>query len=358
MKTISPLKGKPLELWLQWHGTGDPSNEGEVCESEVTWSREKIFDGDVEYIAAAEIRQALGGHSSSQILGEAGLIAATMRCVDAISRIDDAVVDACGTAEETITRIREILGNSSELLGGASPHEKEAIALKIQRDQLAEALIEMRYSHTDKAERMAAKALSYLDKKTHHASDAAEDSAYYPRLLFCDGCGKIHQDEEKFLMCDCGEISARMEWATPAQIAEQKGEPSEECLDKTICSRLRRTLCNVLLALGNGAACSQDASIDFMEMIPSEVEAARKKWERNHDRVLANARAAERDPARSLTKLVSSGLALCEALENAGIALTEDQAECKAFIEKWWSVDNPPPGYTAEKWSAVERLIS
>jgi hypothetical protein len=70
-------------------------------------------------------------------------------------------------------------------------------------------------------------------------------------------------------------------------------EPCEDGLDETACSRLRRTLCNVLLALGNGAACSQDASIEFMEMIPAEVEAVRKKWERNHSRELAHARKAE-----------------------------------------------------------------
>ena len=33
-----------------------------------------------------------------------------------------------------------------------------------QRDALAEALIEMRYGHTDKAEEMAVKALNYLAK--------------------------------------------------------------------------------------------------------------------------------------------------------------------------------------------------
>lgn len=59
-----------------------------------------------------------------------------------------------------------------------------------------------------------------------------------------------------------------------------------------------------------------------------------------------------------ITRLVSSGLALCEALETAGIPLTQDQAECKAYIEAWWSVDNPPPGYTPETWAAAERMIS
>jgi hypothetical protein len=66
------------------------------------------------------------------------------------------------------------------------------------------------------------------------------------------------------------------------------------------------------------------------------------------------------DPSHSgsVTRLVSCALALCEALETAGIPLTQDQAECKAYIEAWWSVDNPPPGYTPETWAVVERMIS
>ena len=75
----------------------------------------------------------------------------------------------------------------------------------------------------------------------------------------------------------------------PADAEQESGKG----VDGTACSRLRRTLCNVLLALGNEVACSQDESIEFMEMIPSEVEAVRKRWERNHYRELAKARKAE-----------------------------------------------------------------
>ena len=106
----------PLDLWLQWHGDGDPEDDGEVCESEVTWSREKIFDGDVEYVHADEIRRALMGHRCSELWGDKGLIAATMRCVDALDRIDEAIVDADGTAEETVARIREILWHNAEAI--------------------------------------------------------------------------------------------------------------------------------------------------------------------------------------------------------------------------------------------------
>lgn len=47
-----------------------------------------------------------------------------------------------------------------------------------QRDELAEALREMRYCHTDKAERMAVKALSYLDNAIGEAR--ADNAAPHP----------------------------------------------------------------------------------------------------------------------------------------------------------------------------------
>ncbi len=78
----------PLDLWLQWHGDGTTENNGKICENEVTWSREKIFDGDVEYVHADEIRTALMGHRRSELWGDNGLIAATMRCVDAIKKLE------------------------------------------------------------------------------------------------------------------------------------------------------------------------------------------------------------------------------------------------------------------------------
>jgi hypothetical protein len=37
-------------------------------------------------------------------------------------------------------------------------------------------------------------------------------------FLFCDGCGKVHEDSPDFLMCDCGRVAVRMEWATHEQI--------------------------------------------------------------------------------------------------------------------------------------------
>jgi len=103
----------PLDLWLQWHGDGDPEDDGEVRESEVTWSRDKIFDGDVEYVHADEIRRALGGHHCSMLWSDAGLIAATMRCVDALGKIADIVTTDHESKEAFIQRVRGILGHNS-----------------------------------------------------------------------------------------------------------------------------------------------------------------------------------------------------------------------------------------------------
>lgn len=38
------------------------------------------------------------------------------------------------------------------------------------------------------------------------------------RFLFCDGCGLVHKESDEFIICECGRIAARMEWATPEQI--------------------------------------------------------------------------------------------------------------------------------------------
>ena len=102
----------PLYLWLQWHGDGTPEEDGEVCESEVTWCREKIFEHDVEYVHADEIRRALMGHRRSELWGDKGLIAATMRCMDAIAMIEDLVTTDHETKEAFIQRVRGILGHN------------------------------------------------------------------------------------------------------------------------------------------------------------------------------------------------------------------------------------------------------
>ena len=37
-------------------------------------------------------------------------------------------------------------------------------------------------------------------------------------FLECDGCGKIHNETPDFVMCDCGRVAMRMEWAGPGKI--------------------------------------------------------------------------------------------------------------------------------------------
>ena len=105
----------PLNLWLQWDGSSDSRDPGEVNEGEVTWARDKVFDDDIEYVHAGEISRSLMGHKSSELWGDNGLIAATMRCVDALDRIEELIVDADCTAEETLSKIRAILWHNSKL---------------------------------------------------------------------------------------------------------------------------------------------------------------------------------------------------------------------------------------------------
>lgn len=105
----------PPYLWLQWHGGGTPEDCGEVCESEVTWCREKIFNHDVEYVRADEIRRALMGHRHSELFGDKGLIAATLRCVEAVGKIEDLVTTDHETKESFIQRVRGILGHNTEM---------------------------------------------------------------------------------------------------------------------------------------------------------------------------------------------------------------------------------------------------
>lgn len=110
----------PLNLWLQWDGSSDSRDPGEVNESEVTWAREKVFDDDIEYVHADEIRRALMGHKCSELWSDNGLIAATMRCVDAVGQIEDLVTTDHETKEAFIQRVRGILGHNSDAM---APHK-------------------------------------------------------------------------------------------------------------------------------------------------------------------------------------------------------------------------------------------
>lgn len=63
----------------------------------------------VEYVHAGELRKALQGHPLSELWGDVGLLAATMRCVEALDRIEELVVDAAGSAEETVAAVQKVL---------------------------------------------------------------------------------------------------------------------------------------------------------------------------------------------------------------------------------------------------------
>jgi len=105
----------PLSLWLQWNGDGAPDDDDEVAEFEVTWCREKVFEHDVEYVHADELRRALMGHRRSDLWGDNGLVAATMRCVEAVEKIEDMVTTEHESKEAFIQRVRGILGHNDQV---------------------------------------------------------------------------------------------------------------------------------------------------------------------------------------------------------------------------------------------------
>ena len=55
------------------------------------------------------LRIALDGHPESELWGEHGLIAATMRCVEAVRKIEDLVTTDHETKEAFIQRVRGII---------------------------------------------------------------------------------------------------------------------------------------------------------------------------------------------------------------------------------------------------------
>ena len=104
----------PRSIFLQWFGDSDDFDPiPEDAEGEVTWCRDRIFGGDVEYVSTLEILHVLAGHESSELWGEGGLLAATMRCVEAISKIEDLVTTDHETKDAFISRVRGILGHNT-----------------------------------------------------------------------------------------------------------------------------------------------------------------------------------------------------------------------------------------------------
>lgn len=56
-----------------------------------------------------KVRIELDGHTNSELFGEDGLIAATMRCIYAVKRIEEICESDCKTKEELLQRVREVL---------------------------------------------------------------------------------------------------------------------------------------------------------------------------------------------------------------------------------------------------------
>jgi len=60
------------------------------------------------YISEGVVRALLGGHNDSELFGEHGLFAVTMKCVDCLSQIEDVVNDPM-PASMLVERIRNIM---------------------------------------------------------------------------------------------------------------------------------------------------------------------------------------------------------------------------------------------------------
>lgn len=99
----------PLSLWLHWDEYGDES----IADS-TSWSFRQVLEEDEEYVHAGEVRRALMGHRCSELWGDAGLIAATMRCVRTLGRIEELVTTDHESREAFIQRVRTALGHPAD----------------------------------------------------------------------------------------------------------------------------------------------------------------------------------------------------------------------------------------------------
>jgi hypothetical protein len=96
-----------------------------VIEFQLAEAREQL--AEIE----AKMRAELGGHPNSQLWGEAGLIAATMRCVDALGEVTDQRDEA---------KAESIRWQSIAEGRGRTDDEEQLATVTAQRDRLAEAL--------------------------------------------------------------------------------------------------------------------------------------------------------------------------------------------------------------------------
>lgn len=60
----------PERIFLQWHGDSDPdTEESEVCFADVTWSADRVYDTDIEFV---RINARAVGDSPGQRIVESG----------------------------------------------------------------------------------------------------------------------------------------------------------------------------------------------------------------------------------------------------------------------------------------------
>lgn len=73
-----------------------------------------------------QLRIALNGHSESELWGEHGLIAATMRCVEAVNKIEDLVTTDHETKESFIQRVRGIIALQNATVDAQIPASRDS----------------------------------------------------------------------------------------------------------------------------------------------------------------------------------------------------------------------------------------
>ena len=72
-----------------------------------------IIHQGMEYVHAESVSIALAGHRCSQLFGDTGLLAATMRCVDALGAIEMLIDQSECHNTETVTQILKIIRPNS-----------------------------------------------------------------------------------------------------------------------------------------------------------------------------------------------------------------------------------------------------
>lgn len=103
-------------------------------EARCRWEEEKNkyarpCDGASIFRVEEQLRIAMNGHPESELWGEQGLIAATMRCVEAVGKIEDLVTTDHETKESFIQRVRSIISPTgrtvSTIANEYSPHTRK-----------------------------------------------------------------------------------------------------------------------------------------------------------------------------------------------------------------------------------------